>query len=213
MRARRIITSDADERLETRLKTGLKTRLKTRLKTETIHQTNQSTCVASSILAAWRVAGIRLLFTVPGGPLMPFLRTCKLLDFPRVVICRHETSACIMAAAYYHDSGAPAAVAVTSGPGVANATNGVLHALREQSAVMLVSARPGTHKVGRGAVQDFDAARFLGAVTKRSEQLIHPRQADFLARDLLCLALAPSPGPVNLTVAADQWHLATEVAS
>lgn len=174
---------------------------------------DQRHCVANSILSAWQVAGIRLLFTVPGGPLMPFLRTCKLAGFPRVVICRHETSACIMAASYYHDSGAPAAVAVTSGPGVANATNGVLHALREQSAVMLVSARPSTHKVGRGAVQDFDAAHFLSAVTKRSEQLLHPRQANFLLRDLLCLALAPAPGPVNLTVAADQWLLPTGAES
>lgn len=105
-------------------------------------------CVADSILSAWQIAGVRLLFTVPGGPLMPFLRTCKLVGFPRVVMCRHETSACIMAASYFHDSGSPAAVAVTSGPGVANATNGVLHALREQSAVMLVTARPGTHKAG-----------------------------------------------------------------
>jgi len=91
--------------------------------------------------------------------------------------------------------------------------NGVLHALREQSAVMLVSARPGSQKVGRGAVQDFDAARFLSAVSKRSEQLLHPAQTQFLTRDLLNLALAPAPGPVNLTVAADQWDLATGVRS
>ena len=164
--------------------------------------------VARWILETWRTAGIEILFSVPGGPLMPFLRTCKEQQFPRVVICRHETAACIMAASYYHDSGRVAAVAVTSGPGAANAANGVAHALREQSALMLLSARPATRKVGRGAVQDFDSAHFLGTITKRSEQLLHPQQARFLAPDLLRLACAPTPGPVNLTVCADQWDLA-----
>ncbi len=85
-----------------------------------------------------------------------------------------------MAASYFHDSGVPAAVALTSGPGAANATNGVLHALREQAALFLLSARPASHKAARGAVQDLNSARFFAPLTKRSEQLLEPRQLEFL---------------------------------
>ncbi|HET7546077.1 MAG TPA: thiamine pyrophosphate-binding protein [Polyangiaceae bacterium] len=149
---------------------------------------------------------VKLIFTVPGGPLMPFLRTCKRSAY-RVIIARHETAACIMAASYFHDTGVPAAVALTSGPGAANATNGVLHALREQAALFVISARPASQKAARGAVQDLDSARFFAPITKRSEQLLEPRQLEFMVRDLVALAKAPSPGPVNLTVCCDHWDL------
>lgn len=162
--------------------------------------------VAERILVTWAEAGVEVLFTVPGGPLMPFLKACKSFRFPRVVVCRHETAACIMAASYFHDRLRPAGVAVTSGPGAANAVNGVLHALREQAALLLLSARPSTAKVGRGAVQDLDSARLFAPLTKRSEQLLHEDQIAFLVPELLNVACAPTPGPVNLTVASDQWQ-------
>ena len=161
--------------------------------------------VAESVLSELSRAGIDTLFTVTGGPLMPLLKTCKQKRLQRVVICRHETAAAVMAASYFHDRGVPALLALTSGPGVANAANGVIHALREEAAVFVLSARPASAKVGRGAVQDFDSARFLAAITKRSEQLLEPKQLDFLVAELLAEALAPTPGPVNLTVCADQW--------
>jgi len=161
--------------------------------------------VAQAILNAVTRAGVDTVFTVTGGPLMPFLRTCKSERFPRVVICRHEATAGIMAAAYFHERGVPAALALTSGPGAANATNGVIHALRETAALFVLSARPASNKLGRGAVQDFDSARFFAPFTKRSEQLIDPAQLTFLLDELLAEATAPAPGPVNLTVCANQW--------
>ncbi len=161
--------------------------------------------VAESILSDLVRVGIDTIFTVTGGPLMPLLKTCKDRRLQRVVICRHETAAAVMAASYFHDRGAPAALALTSGPGVANAANGVIHAWREGAAMFVISARPAAAKVGRGAVQDFDSARFLAAITKRSEQLLEPKQLGFLVDELLADALAPTPGPVNLTVCADQW--------
>jgi thiamine pyrophosphate-dependent acetolactate synthase large subunit-like protein len=164
--------------------------------------------VAESVLSHLSRLGIDTLFTVTGGPLMPLLKTCKRKRLQRVVICRHETAAAIMAASYFHDRGLPALLALTSGPGVANAANGVIHASREAAAVFVVSARPATTKVGRGAVQDFDSARFLANITKRSEQLLDPRQLGFLVDELAAEALAPTPGPVNLSVCADQWTLA-----
>jgi acetolactate synthase I/II/III large subunit len=162
--------------------------------------------VSEAILNAWRRHHVEVVFTVPGGPLMPFLRACHGSCYPRVVTCRHETAACIMAATYFHERGL-AGVALTSGPGAANAVNGIIHALREQAGVFIISARPVSNKFGRGAVQDFDTARLLHGITKRSEQLIHPAQASFLPEHLACLAGAPSAGPVNLTVAADQWDM------
>ncbi|HYP86499.1 MAG TPA: thiamine pyrophosphate-binding protein [Polyangiaceae bacterium] len=161
--------------------------------------------VAERVLSELSRIGADTVFTVTGGPLMPLLKACKRQRRPRVVICRHETAAAVMAASYFHDCGVPALLALTSGPGVANAANGVIYALREEAAMFIVSARPASNKVGRGAVQDFDSARFLAPITKRSEQLLEPSQLTFLVDELLAEALAPKPGPVNLTICADQW--------
>jgi thiamine pyrophosphate-dependent acetolactate synthase large subunit-like protein len=166
--------------------------------------------VAARLLVDLHRIGIDTLFTVTGGPLMPLLKTSKSRRLQRVVICRHETAAAVMAASYFHERGRPALLALTSGPGVANAANGVLHALREAAAMFVLSARPAATKVGRGAVQDFDSARFLAALTKRSEQLLAPAQLRFLVDELYAEAVAPTPGPVNLTVCADQWPLSVE---
>lgn len=135
---------------------------------------------------------------------MPFLRACQREGFD-IVVCRQETNALIAACGHYYATGVPAIVALTSGPGAANAVNGCLFALREHAAAFIVSARPAGPKLGRGAVQDLDTAALFSTATKMSEQLIHPEQAAHLTRRLLATALAPNPGPVNLTLACHQW--------
>lgn len=165
--------------------------------------------VAHAILSRLQRAGVELVFTVAGGPLTAFLHQCH-RDRVAVITTRHEAAACMMAAAYYHDCGRPACVAVTSGPGAVNASNGVVHAAREQAALFLLSARPASNKLGRGAVQDFDSARYFAPLVKRSEQLLNPLQLEFLLPELLALASAPSPGPVNLSVCADQFSFNLE---
>jgi acetolactate synthase I/II/III large subunit len=156
------------------------------------------------LLRILKLYGVEVVFTVTGGPLMPFLQACRQEQLATVV-CRQETNAVIAASAYYQAKAVPALVALTSGPGAANAVNGCLFALREHAAVFVVSARPAGPKLGRGAVQDLDSAALLRPVTKHSEQLLHPHQVHHLSHHLMATALAPNPGPVNLTVACHQW--------
>lgn len=159
---------------------------------------------SQSLLRILKAYGVDIVFTVTGGPLMPFLQACRQAQLATVV-CRQETNAVIAASAYYQAKGVPALVALTSGPGAANAVNGCLFALREHAAVFVVSARPAGPKLGRGAVQDLDSAALLRPVTKHSEQLLHPLQVDHLTHHLMATAVAPNPGPVNLTFACHQW--------
>lgn len=159
---------------------------------------------STDLLRTLKRYGVEVVFTVTGGPLMPFLQACRREQL-KTVVCRQETNAVIAASAYYHAKGVPALVALTSGPGAANAVNGCLFALREHAAVFVVSARPAGPKLGRGAVQDLDSAALLRGVTKHSEQLLHPHQVRHLGHQLMATALAPNPGPVNLTVACHQW--------
>lgn len=135
---------------------------------------------------------------------MPFLQACH-AERLQTIVCRHETNAAFMAAAYFQSARKPALLALTSGPGAANAVNGLLYALREHCALFVISARPATPKLGRGAVQDLNTARLLAPLTKASEQVVHPKQCIPLTRQLCALALAPTPGPVNLTECNDTW--------
>lgn len=160
--------------------------------------------VARTLVRLLQQVGVTTVFTVSGGPLMPLLQACH-QERLRTIVCRHETNAAFMAATYYTCRRVPALLALTSGPGAANAVNGIMYALREHSAVIIVSARPASAKLGQGAVQDLDTARFLAPMTKSSEQLIHPAQCVATMRRLMATALAHAPGPVNLTVCNDAW--------
>ena len=165
--------------------------------------------VARSLAREFKRLGLSCVFTVTGGPLMPFLQACH-VEGLKIIVCRHETNAAFSAAGHYLHSGTPALLALTSGPGAANAVNGIFHSLREQNALVVVSARPASSKVGRGAVQDLDTARFLAPFTKTSDALLHPEQCLHLARRSFATAVAHPPGPVNLTVCNDSWNAAVE---
>ena len=80
---------------------------------------------AVSIVRALAEAGTRLMFGVPGGgPNLDVVGAAAAAGL-RFVLARGETAATIMAATCADLTGAPGAVVVTRGPGLASAINGV----------------------------------------------------------------------------------------
>jgi acetolactate synthase-1/2/3 large subunit len=96
-------------------------------------------------------------------------------------------------------------VAVTAGPGVTNLVTAAYVAQREWSPVLIVSAQVSREANGRGAAQELDTVTLLRPVTKRSIALGQARDATAVVLALLDEAASGRPGPVHLSVAADQW--------
>jgi len=95
---------------------------------------------ADAIVGALAGAGTRLMFGVPGGgPNLDVVGAAAAAGL-RFVLAHGETAAAIMAASYADLTGAPGAVLVTRGPGLASAVNGIAHAALDRLPVIVIAA-------------------------------------------------------------------------
>lgn len=119
--------------------------------------------VAAAVVAALAAAGTRALFGVPGGGSnLEVVGAAAETGLP-FVLAHGETAATIMAATTADLTGAPGAVVVTRGPGLASAVNGIAHAALDRLPVVVVTdSVPAA--AGRVSHQRLDQ-RALGGAT------------------------------------------------
>ena len=104
---------------------------------------------AESIVAALVQAGTRLMFGVPGGgPNLDVVGAAEAAGI-RFVLAHGETAATIMAATSADLTGAPGAVVVTRGPGLASAVNGIAHAALDRLPVVVIADTVAAAEAGR----------------------------------------------------------------
>jgi acetolactate synthase I/II/III large subunit len=167
--------------------------------------THDANTVAGAVVERLYAAGIRHVIYVPGGPMMPFISTAFRSGYFRFLLCRHEQGAGFVADGLARVTRRPALVVVTAGPGVTNLVTPVYVAHREMTPLFVLSAQVARGVNGRGAAQELDTVGLLRPVTKRSEALESRQAAPGVVEQLLHEAMSLSPGPVHLSIAADQW--------
>jgi acetolactate synthase I/II/III large subunit len=142
-----------------------------------------------AIVAALAGAGTRLMFGVPGGgPNLDVVGAAAEAGL-RFVLARGETAATIMAATSADLTGAPGAVVVTRGPGLASAVNGIAHAALDRLPLVVIA---DTVRDDRISHQRIDQAAMGRSVAKAAVTVSGPRAA---ARAVGTARAAP-PGPV-----------------
>src|SRR5215470_4058371 len=130
------------------------------------------------------------MFGVPGGgPNLDVVGAAAGAGL-RFVLARGETAATIMAATSADLTGAPWAVVVTRGPGLASAVNGIAHAALDRLPVVVIADT--VTDPGRISHQGIDQAALGRSVAKAAITVGGPRAA---AR-AVGVALAAPPGPV-----------------
>jgi acetolactate synthase-1/2/3 large subunit len=116
-----------------------------------------ASAAAGAIVAALGRAGTRLMFGVPGGgPNLDVVGAAEAAGL-RFVLAHGETAATIMAATSADLTGAPGAVVVTRGPGLASAVNGIAHAALDRLPVVVIAdtvadARISHQRIDQGAL-------------------------------------------------------------
>jgi acetolactate synthase I/II/III large subunit len=150
---------------------------------------------AAAIVRALAEAGTRLMFGVPGGgPNLDVVGATEAAGL-RFVLARGETAAVIMAAACAELTGAPGAVVVTRGPGLASAVNGIAHAALDRLPVVVIADTVPAADAGRISHQRIDQARLGRSVAKAAITVGGPGAGEATAR-IVRTALAAPPGPV-----------------
>ncbi|HEX9540265.1 MAG TPA: thiamine pyrophosphate-dependent enzyme [Streptosporangiaceae bacterium] len=157
---------------------------------------------AAAIVGALSAAGTRLLFGIPGGgPNLDVVGAAAASGL-RFILAHGETAATIMAATCADLTGAPGAVVVTRGPGLASAVNGIAHAALDRLPLVVIADTVPAADSGRISHQRLDQAALGRSVAKAAVTVGggHPEQA---ANHAVGLAAAPPPGPVVVNVDAD----------
>lgn len=160
---------------------------------------NSGADTAAAIVAALAEAGTPLLTGVPGGgPNLDVVGAAAAAGLP-FVLAHGETAAAIMAATCGDLTGAPGAVVVTRGPGLASAINGIAHAALDRLPLVVIADAVPAADAGRVSHQRLDQAA-LGRPVAKAAVTAGGRGAAAIARQAIRLALTPPAGPVVITM-------------
>ncbi len=158
---------------------------------------------AAEIVGALGQAGTQLMFGVPGGgPNLDVVGAAAEAGL-RFVLAHGETAAAIMAATCGDLTGAPGAVVVTRGPGLASAVNGIAHAALDRlPLVVIADTVSGRDRISHQRL-DQDA---LGRSVAKATVTFGGSGPDGVERDAeraVRLAVAQPAGPVVINVDTD----------
>jgi acetolactate synthase-1/2/3 large subunit len=152
--------------------------------------------------------GISAFFGIPGGAISPV--SDALLDAPQaeVMVMRHEAEAVFAASGHFLAAQAPAAVFVTSGPGVTNALTGLCSAHCDGIPLVLLVGEVPRALQGKGALQDGSAhhlhiTNVARSLSKACWEAVDTHGLAMLVHRAVRLATSGRPGPVVITLPLD----------
>jgi acetolactate synthase-1/2/3 large subunit len=148
------------------------------------------------------VHGVRHAFCVPGESYLAALDAFYDRDI-KLTICRHESTAAMMAEAVGKTTGRPGICFVTRGPGATNASAGV-HIARQDSSPMIVFVGQVARAMkGREAFQELDYRAVFGTVAKWAVEIDDPARIPELVSRAFFTACNGRPGPVVVALPED----------
>jgi len=159
---------------------------------------------ARAIVDALVALGVRHVVLAPGSRSTPLVAACAAQPQLSTYVVHDERSGAFIALGIGRASDAPAALVVTSGTALANATPAVVEADADRVPLIIVSADRPPEAQGTDANQTIDQQAFFGARSRAFVNLSPPDDIADLDRaqaDLsraLTVCLAPVPGPVHV---------------
>lgn len=146
-------------------------------------------------------AGVRWVFGIPSGPVLPLIEALRQSDI-HFVLTANETSAGFMAATVGHLTGVPGVCVATVGPGATNLTTGVGAAWLDRAPVLALTCNVGSAWLERRIQMRIDHCALFRPLTKDT-RVLTPNSVDQAVLDALHLACKEPPGPVHLDLPED----------
>ncbi|WP_342361460.1 thiamine pyrophosphate-binding protein [Terrarubrum flagellatum] len=157
-------------------------------------------------------AGCRFAFGMPGGEVAALVDALDEAGL-RFVLTKHENAGGFMAEGTWHETGAPAVLVATLGPGVANAANVVANAQQDRVPLIFLTGRADPAEAESFTHQIFDHQALLRPIVKASLAATSGAVATVIEK-ALAIALDGQPGPVHVDVpigVAESEERATEI--
>jgi acetolactate synthase-1/2/3 large subunit len=146
-------------------------------------------------------AGVRWVFGVPSGPVLPLIDALRKSSV-QFVLTASETSAAFMASVVGYLTGVPGVCASTVGPGATNLTTGVGCAWLDRAPVLAITCNVATPWLDRRIQMRIDHHALFKPLTKATLACRHENVGELFFQ-ALTLSTQEPPGPVHLDLPED----------
>lgn len=153
------------------------------------------------IVHALEQAGVRWVFGVPSGPVLPLIDALRRSSV-EFVLTASETSAGFMASAAGFLTGIPGVCVSTVGPGATNLSTGVGCAWLDRAPVIAITCNVATPWLERRIQMRIDHHDLFRPLTKATHSFSRHAAAEIILR-AMAIARAEPPGPVHLDLPED----------
>jgi acetolactate synthase-1/2/3 large subunit len=155
------------------------------------------------LVESLRINGVDKVFCVPGESYLAALDAFHDVTEIKLIVCRQESGAAMMADTHARLSGRPGICFVTRGPGAANASAGLHIAMQDSTPMILLIGQIARNHSEREAFQEVDYRRMFGQMAKWVGQVDdESRLAEYISHAFY-RAQAGRPGPVVLALPED----------
>ena len=147
--------------------------------------------------------GVKVIFGLPGGAILPLYSTLGSYPELRHVLVRHEEGACLAADGYARASGDVGVCMATSGPGATNLITGLATAMMDSVPLVAITGQVGRAAIGSDAFQETDITGATLPVTKHNYLVMDTRDLAATIKEAFHIARTGRPGPVLIDIPRD----------
>lgn len=144
--------------------------------------------------------GIKDVFGLPGGAIMPMYDALFEVEHLRHILVRHEQGAVIAAEGYARSSGNVGVCIATSGPGATNLVTGIADAMLDSIPIVCITGQVHSQLIGTDAFQEADIIGMTISITKWNYQITNAAEIPHILAKAFHIAASGRPGPVLIDI-------------
>ncbi|MGV8857670.1 acetolactate synthase large subunit [Rhodoglobus sp.] len=158
---------------------------------------------SGAILRSLEKLGVKDVFGLPGGAIMPFYDELMASTAIRHILVRHEQGAGHAAEGYASSSGKLGVCIATSGPGATNLVTAIADAHMDSVPMLAITGQVFSTSMGTDAFQEVDISGITMPITKHSFLVSKPEDIPATLAAAYHIATTGRPGPVLVDVTKD----------
>ncbi|HEY8239750.1 MAG TPA: biosynthetic-type acetolactate synthase large subunit [Candidatus Limnocylindrales bacterium] len=154
--------------------------------------------------------GVDVMFSYPGGVILPLYDI--LGDYPQLrhVLVRHEQGGAHAADGYARATGKVGVCVGTSGPGATNLVTGIGTAMLDSIPMVAITGNVPSALIGKDAFQEIDINGITLPMTKHNYLVRDANELPRVIAEAFHIARSGRPGPVHIDITKDALQQQTE---
>ncbi len=158
---------------------------------------------SGAILRSLEMLGVKDVFGLPGGAIIPFYDELMSSTAIRHILVRHEQGAGHAAEGYAAASGGIGVAIATSGPGATNLVTAIADAYMDSVPMLAITGQVFSTLMGTDAFQEVDIVGMTMPITKHSFLVTRPEDVPATLAAAFHIATTGRPGPVLVDITKD----------